>query len=80
VKELHFELWRQRRQQLLREALKGRLVRKFRASQRRVSSRPDGRPGRDADRIASKILAALRVPREKARCSAIRTVGRRTSG
>jgi hypothetical protein len=49
VKELHFELWRQRRQQLLREALKGRLVRKFRASQRRVSSRPDGRPDRQQD-------------------------------
>ena len=75
-----YELWGQRHKQLLREAERSRLVRELRAAQRRVSSRPGGRPGRDADRIASKILAALRVPGEKARCRAIRTIGRRTSG
>lgn len=68
VQELNYELLRQSREQLLREAERGRLVQELRATQRRVSSLPGGRSGGSIGRIAGRIFAALRVPREKARC------------
>lgn len=71
MRELNLEPWRQRHEQLLREAERGRLVRDLRAARRRASSRPGGRDGRLDGRLdgwIAKILAALRVPQEKARC------------
>ena len=68
VRELDLELWRQRHEQLMQEAERGRLVRELRAARRRALSRPGGRASGPAGRFVGHILAVLRVPREKARC------------
>jgi len=47
VQELSFEVWRQRHEQLLREAQRDHLVRQLRVARRSASSRPSGRRGRD---------------------------------
>jgi len=80
VREPNLELWHQRHEQLLQEAERVRLVGELRAARRRGLSQPGGRDDRVASWIASKILAALRFPREKARCRAIRRIGRTVRG
>jgi hypothetical protein len=65
VQEPNFELWRERREQVMREVQTNRLGRGLLAARQGASSRPAPDPrGR---RIAGKLLAALRLPREKAR-------------
>jgi hypothetical protein len=80
VRESNLELWHKHHEQLLQEAERIRLVGELRAARRRGSSRPSGRDDRVASWIASKILAALRFSREKARCRAIRSIGRTVRG
>jgi hypothetical protein len=63
VQEPNFELWRQRREQVMREVETDRLGRKLRVARQGASSRPA--PDSRGLRIAGRILAALRPPRAK---------------
>jgi hypothetical protein len=65
VQEPNFKLWRQRREQVMWEVQTNRLGRKLRAARQGASSRPASDPR--GLRIVGKLLAALRLPREKAR-------------
>jgi hypothetical protein len=68
MREPHFEVWRQRHEELLQEAERARLAQELRAARRRSSPRPGCRPRGLAGWTAEKILAALRIPGGKARC------------
>ncbi|HSL00346.1 MAG TPA: hypothetical protein VK869_08400 [Rubrobacteraceae bacterium] len=79
MREPNLELWRQRREELEREAEMNRLGRELRAARRRASLRAGAKGGVLAGRIG-KIAAARRFLGEKWTRPRLRSWKRRPSG